>query len=280
MDWLGFLLLVALLLLLACGWLVLGARAASRDVAALSERLWASAESSGQRLFYETQVAELPDIVLRYFQWSLADGTPIPEAARLRFSGRIRLGRNKPWMPHRSQEVIRTGEGFVWSARVTGALPISGSDSYVDGSGKMEWRLARLLPVMRAADDNIARSARWRFVAEHLFIPGSLLPGKHVCWEPLSDLSANVTIVQDGIEHTLRLDFDADGMPRKVTFQRWGAFETEGGRWKMIPYAVRCRGVCRKGGYSLPHQFVACWWANTDQEFAAVELEVEDADFR
>jgi hypothetical protein len=84
----------------------------------------------------------------------------------------------------------------------------------------------------------------------------------------------------DNVRHDMRLDFDPNGMPRKVSFLRWGDFETPNGEWQQIPYAVRCEGVFRKNGYTLPRQYSAAWWSGTEKEIAVVELEIEDADFR
>lgn len=285
MSWLLVVLLTLLLaVLLVGGWYALGAHTAKKEAARIADQLWSGPPArkpvAGETLFFQTQVAEQPEVVRRYFQWTFDDGTPIAHAARFLMTGRIRLGRGKPWMPHHSEEVIRPGEGFLWTASVSGSLPISGSDSFMDGQGAMQWRLLSLLPVMTAANDNITRAARWRFVAEYIFVPGALLPSERVKWEATGDHSANVTIYHDGIAHPMHLDFDLEGMPRKVSFERWGDFESEGGIWQPIPYAVRCKGVFRKGGYSLPRQYAASWWADTDRELTVVELEIEDAEFR
>lgn len=269
--------------LLAGVWLWARGSMARRRASAVHERLWGEAAGSGDaaaRLFYECQVAELPEVVQSYIRWSLRDGTPLAEAARLRMTGRIRLGRGKPWLPHRSEETIRAGEGFVWTARVSGQVPIAGADIYVDGHGAMAWRLAGLLPVMRAEGPDITRSARWRFVAENFFLPGALLPGERVQWVALGSHQALITIVEGGVGHPMTVDFHADGMPRRIFFSRWGNFETEHGTWREIPYVVRCEGVFRRGGYSMPHQYTASWWAGTERELAVVELEIEDAEFR
>ncbi len=285
MNWL-LMALVALLIvaLLAIGWNAWGAHVARRETAQLAERLWtgpsAPPHSRGETLFYESQVAELPEVVGRYFQWTFDDGLPVASAARLQMVGRIRLGRGKPWMPKRSHEVIRAGEGFLWSAQVEATPSISGSDCYAGGQGAMQWRLLGIFPVVSASHEQITRSARWRFVAEYLFIPGALLPSDHVRWEPVNDHRARVTVIHDNIPHPMQIDFDPEGMPRKISFQRWGDFETEGGVWQEIPYAVRCEGVFRKDGYSLPRQYTAYWWADTEREIPVVELEITDAEFR
>jgi hypothetical protein len=273
----------ASLLLLTVGWLWMGARQATRRVAAFGDELWRgsrSSEAAAPAAFFESHLAEQPEVVQRYFRWSLRDGTPPARAARLELTGRIRLGRGRPWMPHRSEETIRVGDGFVWTARVAGQFPITGADIYVEGRGEMAWRLAGLLPVMRAADPDITRSARWRFVAEHFFLPGALLPGDRVLWTPLAPHRARISIEEDGIVHLMTVDFHPEGMPRQISLLRWGDFETEGGNWREIPYAVRCEGVFRNGGYSLPHQYTASWWAGTDRELSVVELEIVKAEFR
>ncbi len=285
MSWIATLsILLVVVLLLVVGWMALSARNARRLSRELAESLWqfpaASVKLAQPTLFFESQVAELPEPVQSYFQWTLDDGVPVVRTARLQMAGRIRLGRDKPWMPHRSVEVISATKGFVWTANVEASPPIDGFDSFVSGEGTMEWWLMGLLPVMRASNPDITRAARWRFVAENVLLPGALLPGERVRWEPINAHSAQVTVVHDGVPHSMRFNFDPEGMPRKVSFERWGNFETADGVWQPIPYAVRCQGVFRKDGYSIPHQYTAYWWADTTKELAVVELEIVDAEFR
>lgn len=282
MQWLWVVAAVFAALGAICAWLAIAARRASRRLQEHATRLQSephSAKRAQPQVYHESQLASEPPTVIRYHSWTLDDGTSPARAARIRMAGRIRLGRGKPWMTHRSEEIIRAGEGFIWSAKVSGSLPIVGADQYIDRQGNMQWRLCGMIPIVNASGDNITRSSRWRFAAEHLLIPGALLPGRNVRWTSTNDLHANLEVDVDGIAHPMTIEFHAEGMPRKISFERWGNFETNDGTWRHIPYSVRCQGVFRKDGYSLPHLFTASWWADTDKELAVVELEIEDAQF-
>lgn len=223
-------------------------------------------------------LADLAEAARRYLQRSPAEGSPLSSAVHLRMTGRIRLGRGKPWIPLTSEEWLGDSTGFLWRARTNGGMPLSGYDRYLGGHGEMHWRLFRLIPVMNASGEDLTRSARWRFAAEHLLLPSLLLPGANVQWSEDGPNSRFVEVNVDGVPHRMCLHVDPDGMPRKVTMERWGNVETPGGGWQPIPYAVRMEGVFRVDGYSLPHQFRASWWAGTDRELDVAELEIEQAD--
>ena len=119
----------------------------------------------------------LPAPVRRYLVASIAPGTAPARTARLTMRGKIRIGR---WLPFRAHELLTPLDGFVWSARAAGV--ILGSDSYVNGVGTADWRLAGLLPVMRATGSDTSRSAAGRAGAEGIWVPTALLPRHGVRW--------------------------------------------------------------------------------------------------
>lgn len=275
-------LLVAVIAIAVVLWLFWrGARQGRTERARLEAALWPPEgdDPNGMPVFHATSVAQLPGPAARYLCWSIADGTPLARAVRLTMTGRIRLGRGRRWIPLRSEELLHADEGFVWKATTSGALPISGFDRYFQRAGAMNWRFLSLIPVMRAQDANVSRSALHRFAMERMLVPASLLPGEHLQWHPVDEHTALLKIHHDGHWLELRLTVDPDGMPRKVTMPRWGNFETEGGQWQEIPYAVRFEGVYRSGGYTLPHEIRASWWANSDRELDVVNLEITQAVF-
>lgn len=94
--------------------------------------------------FNDDEIRDQPEPVRRFFRASIAQGTPLATAARLRIRGHIKLRR---WVPFHSTEVLAPHRGFLWAARAAGV--ISGFDIYLDGSGRMEWKLAGLITAAR-----------------------------------------------------------------------------------------------------------------------------------
>lgn len=234
---------------------------------------------SGPIHFHPVLLAELPEPAARYLRWSLADGVPVRHGVHLKMTGRIRLGRSRPWLPLRCEEVYHARRGFVWKASTRNLLRIAGFDRYARGQGRMYWTLFGLIPVLRASGPDVSRSARERFVAERMLAPASLLPSEDVEWRALNENCVVLRIREQGEWLECRLIVDPDGMPRKLTFPRWGNLESSDGQWREIPYSVRFEGVFRAGGYSLPHEWQASWWSGTDRELSVADLEIEQAAF-
>ena len=133
--------------------------------------------------FTDAEVEGLPPAVQRYLRASVAQGTPLAQAAHIRMRGSIRLGRR--WLPFRAEEVLAPHAGFVWSAAVMGG--IRGHDAYADGDGRMRWRLFGVVPVMSATGPNVSLSAAGRAAAEACWVPTTLLARFGVSWTAEGD---------------------------------------------------------------------------------------------
>jgi len=82
-------------------------------------------------------------------------------------------------------ETLAAPDGFVWSMRTRGGMPVSGSDSGIWTRFRTFW----LIPIARLGDDpDHARSAFGRYVAEAVFwAPAALLPGPGLSWEAVDE---------------------------------------------------------------------------------------------
>jgi hypothetical protein len=152
-------------------------------------------------------------------------------------NGTIRIGR---WLPFEAREVLTPLRGFVWSARAAGVF--TGSDRYVDGEGAADWRLARLLPVMRASGADVSRSAAGRAGAEAVWLPTALLPRYGVRWtaEGCARISARYRVGTVPIQLRIRLDEAA--RPTSFVFDRWGDPDRTGA-WGWHPSEARSPGT-------------------------------------
>jgi hypothetical protein len=67
-----------------------------------------------------------------------------------------------------------TDHGFVWKVESRlGMLPLSGSDRYANGEGRMRMLLLGLAPVVDEASADLARSAVGRLVGEYMWLPSA-----------------------------------------------------------------------------------------------------------
>lgn len=208
------------------------------------------------------EVAELdglPEPVRRYFVASIAPGTLPARSARLRMNGTIRIG---SWLPFEAREVLTPLRGFVWSARAAGV--ITGSDRYVDGEGAADWRLARLLPVMRAAGADVSRSAAGRAGAEGVWVPTALLPRCGVRWtaEGCARITARYRV--DTVPIQLRIRLDEAGRPTSFVFDRWGDPDRTRA-WGWHPFGGEVTEHRTFDGITVPSAGRIGWFIGTDR---------------
>jgi hypothetical protein len=102
------------------------------------DALWESATPQ-ERTFSPDDFAHLPEAARRYLDHTIAPGTAIASAVRLKMHGEIKL---KTWSPFTAEQVVCWERGFIWSATAwMNRLPIVGSDRMIDGVGAMQWKL-------------------------------------------------------------------------------------------------------------------------------------------
>ena len=190
-----------------------------RDTAEM-DRLRSFAVAGAAR-FDPGMVAELPAPVRRYFEAAIRPGTPLYQVAEIEMTGVFDLGTRDARKPlaMSAYQVLAGAKGFLWQARMSGGMKVSGSDSE---SWTRFW-LAGLVPVARAGGDpDHHRSAFGRSVAEAvIWLPTSVLPQPGVTWEAVNQDVARVTIQRDGLEQSAEVTLDAQGHAISVMLMRW-----------------------------------------------------------
>lgn len=158
------------------------------------DALWNSVPAT-DRVFEPQQVAHLPEAVQRYLTHAIAPGTPLASAVRLRMHGLIKIGRPRKF---KAEQVIVRGRGMIWRARLRMyGLSVQGYDRFVDGEGRMRWKMLRLISLVRADGSDVTRSAAGRVAAETVWLP-SLLCDDSVWWRDGADGAAHARFAVDG----------------------------------------------------------------------------------
>ena len=205
----------------------------------------------------------LPMAARRLIQRSVPANAAYATEVRLAMRGEIKLNR---WMPFSATQRLVGGEGFSWNARAGGSLVgFSGSDSYWDGQGKVDFRLWGLLPVARASGADVSRSAVGRLAAETVvWLPQVLRSTNRAAWDHLSDESCRVSLTVHGEEFPILLTVDSSGQLCEVEMERWG--NPGGGDYSLIPFGATFDGWSQFGGVTIPSSGTVGWWWNTDRQ--------------
>lgn len=224
---------------------------------------------------FSPELDGLPEPVQRYFAAAIAPGTPIATSARLRMKGHIKV---KRWLPFRARQVLSPQHGFVWAGRAGGV--IVGSDSYVDGQGLLDWKVAGLLTVAHAEGPDVSRSAAGRGAAEAIWLPTALLPRFGVTWTAEGSDSVTAAYTLGEVPLELHLQLDGEGRVLSVVFDRWGDPGNRG-TFGEHPFGGEITGYATFEGLTIPSSGRFGWFYGTDRwtegeffRYEIVELEL------
>ncbi len=197
-------------------------------------------------------VEDLPEPARRYFNYSIAPGSPIVSAVEIEMQGELGLGSidDPKYAPMTADQVLAPPHGLVWRVRVG---TISGSDGATASHSWTRFWLFGIVPVVRSGNDaDHHRSAFGRVVAEGAFwTPAALLPGKHVRWEPVDGDTARAIVAFGEFEQNVDVTVAADGRPVQVVIARWSN-ENPDRKYRLQPFGGYLADFREFGGYRLP----------------------------
>jgi hypothetical protein len=240
-----------LLLVLSLAGAVLAMRAAAaRRLAALEARVIAPEPRPA---------APLPE-PLRALAQLTAESLPEGAVAlRLRQSGRIRLGPDRPWLRFTAvQTVSLTKPAFCWTARLRLAPGLAARvvDAYEGGEGLLDARLFGLAPVARASGPGMAVAEAQRYLAELAWAPGALALNGHLAFRS-ADGRLPVEVMAGDRPARVALEVAEDG---RITGMRAAARLREGDTGAVLtPWAGRFTEWDTALGPPLPRRGEV-WW--------------------
>jgi hypothetical protein len=213
-------------------------------------------------VFNDSELETCDEPVKRYFRSAIAPGTALARAAHMHMRGSIKLGSR--WVPFGAEEVLAPLHGYFWPATVAGGL-LRGSDSYADGTASMSWKLFGVVPVMRAAGPDVARSAIGRAAAEGVWLPTALLPRYGVHWRADDDRRIVAEFDVGGEHQALHISIDDDGLVRSVHLDRWSDPDATG-QFDFYPFGIEvAQSRTFPCGISMPAQGIGGWFHATNR---------------
>jgi hypothetical protein len=221
--------------------------------------------SSSVATFSPAQLEGLPTPVARYFLFALQPGQPLVRAARVEHAGTFATEPDQ-WEPFTSVQHFRVRPpAFVWDAairmgRIPPMLGVRVRDSYLDGEGAMYGAVAALVPVAdQQGTPEIASGSLARFLAESVWFPTALLPGRAgagVTWSPVDDSTAKATLVDGARSVSADFHFSRRGEIVRVSGER---FRDVAGKGVMTPWTARLREYSRRNGMMVPAFGEVAW---------------------
>lgn len=174
---------------------------------------------NARRRLVASQVSALPDqelipAIVKAFASRAGGRADGPNVVRVVQNAEMKLQADQPFFHIDATQLSGTRDpGFVWDAKGTmaGVIPLRVVDSYVDGRGWLEARIAGSIAVASAAGPAVSKGEAMRFLAEFTWNPDSLLNAAGLTWRQLDGHTVEATMLTDSGPATVRLVFDAAG---------------------------------------------------------------------
>lgn len=203
-----------------------------------------------------SQLTHLPDVIQRYLTYAGVVGQPWIDTVHLQYTGQFRLGRDKPWMPIRAEQVYTTNPpGFQWKAhfKMFGLWVMYGQDTYKNGEAHMFGKLAGLFNIFDETGDNLLQGTMMRYLQEMIWFPTAFL-SQYILWDAVDDHSADATFTWGDKQVTGRFYFDDVGRVLSFIGQRYND-DKEG----VYPWATPMTEYGALDGLQIPVQGCGVW---------------------
>jgi len=134
-------------------------------------------------------------------------------------------------------------------------LPVRGLDEWHDGLGRMEIRVAGLIPVVDARGPRIDEGSLLRWLGEMVWFPSAAL-SPSVSWTPIDDSRARATLRLGDVEGSAEFTIDAQGRFVSMEAMRYlgGGADSKRERWVVPATAWK-----RFDGVQIPVEGEVVW---------------------
>jgi hypothetical protein len=209
----------------------------------------------------------IPEPVERYLAHAMPAGAPPASGARLRMTGRIKLG---AWLPFTADEAC-DGRSFEWRARVG---PLHVTDRFADGAGVTRGSLLGRRTLFEARGTDVTRSSAGRAALESVWCPAALRPECGVTWRADADdhIVATWDVPPERPEVHLRIA--PDGAVRAAWAERWGNVGRPA--YGYLPCGCEVHAERRFGALVVPSEVTVGWWFGTPEYAPFFRARVED----
>lgn len=163
------------------------------------------------------EVATLPTAVQRYLAFMDVVGRPRVRAFRACFQGRFRLRPSLGWMPAEAWQYDTAdpiARIFVMRLRFARVMPMIGTDTYVDGHGRMLGKLFDRITVADGSGEEFDIGELTTYLNDAILLAPSMLLGAATRWTEVDDRSFDVALTDAGRTVTARVHLDERGAPR------------------------------------------------------------------
>lgn len=226
-----------------------------------------------QEVFSEELIADLPDVVQRYFRHAIQPGAPLVSSGKMQIRGRSKVEPEAEYMSFVEQRTITPHRGGLWELRVETKPWKLAWGYYADGTGREESAYYGVIPIrMINTPLHISKVFLERSMFESIFVPSTLLPQHGVTWEARDQHHACAKLAVDGQTLALDLTIDDQGSIKQVLFDHWNIKGT-GYKWRYIPCSYTIHAENTFDGYTIPSHYTITFWHNSAERGPGLSVE-------
>jgi hypothetical protein len=205
-------------------------------------------------------ISPVPLAVRRYIQWSGADEAEAVRSVRVSHTGTFRLGLHGPWLNIEGQLDLETSPlRRQWTGMIR-PLPffwLRGTDSYINGTARLDVKLLSQYRVSSATGHETALSELVTILAELPFAPTALRPSETLKWSYAGSCSAQAILSDGPLTVSGIFHFAPDGRP--LRFETADRFRQRGRSFVCTPWIVRYHDFRTVHTMQLPVDIEAAW---------------------
>ncbi|HEY9375935.1 MAG TPA: DUF6544 family protein, partial [Jiangellaceae bacterium] len=208
----------------------------------------------------EDDLAGFPEVVQRYLRFMGVVDQPRDWSFRARFVGRFRLRPRLGWMPAEAWQ-YNTSLGiariFVMRLRFAGIVPMVGSDTYLDGRGRMLGKLLDRIVVADGQGLEFDIGELTTYLNDAVLMAPSMLLSLATSWNAVDNGSFDVSLTDAGRTVTARVFVDERGAP--YDFSTTDRYADLPGGTVQAEWRTPVRGWELIHGRALPGRIEAVW---------------------
>ncbi len=243
--------------------------------------LWKKLRTTPSPDVFSPQLVEgLPEPARRFLLNTIEPGAPLAGAVELKMRGQIALKPGASKHPFTASQVLST-DGLIWKASVRKEKTLLlAEDIYAHGKGAMRWYLWKVVPLVRAEDEKVARSLAGRLALEiPLMLPSALVPRAGIRWEAVDENRARVHMRIGGETFSPLLLVDEYGCLKSITLPRWDS-TGQGTSQERTPWVLdQFDRFGEFNGYRIPTRSRATRHPETDRADPFFETEIDSVKF-
>jgi hypothetical protein len=224
-------------------------------------------------------VQSLPAPVQRYLRLAGVEARQAVRSVRLRHGGTMTLSPDaKPVAIQGRQYLSADPPGFVWWGRVRlapGAW-IDARDKVIDGVAGMKVMVESTRTLQDITGPELDQGALVRLLGEMTWVPTAFVDRRYITWEAVDDSRARARLRVGGRQVTAVFEFGADGMPTRVTAERYR--DLGGGKSALTPFVGTTADWRQVNGLRVPFRLEGSWILE-GKPFTFARFEVDTIEF-